>query len=120
MKLQNSSVVAKRKLHCYLYYLASKELPAKTHSENLKLAQSWGFRVSEHTKIAHSAAEIYDFINYWSTERENLPFDIDGIVIKVNDLKLQDLLGYTAKSPRWATSYKFKAEQVQTKLLSID
>ncbi len=120
LKLQNSSVVAKRPLDCFLYYFISDELPSTSHFGNLQKCKEWGFKVSEHTKRCKSADEIMDFIKYWDAERKNLPYDIDGIVIKVDDTNLQNELGYTAKSPRWAISYKFKAEQVATELLSVD
>ncbi|MBN2164937.1 MAG: NAD-dependent DNA ligase LigA [Marinilabiliaceae bacterium] len=120
LKLLNSALVAQRPLDCYLYYLLGSSLPTNFHSQNLQKAKEWGFKVSEHFKICSSIDEIIEYINYWDKERKNLPYDIDGIVIKVDDIRLQEKLGFTAKSPRWAISYKFKAEQVNTKLLSID
>lgn len=120
LKMQKSSVVAKRPLDCLLYFVLGEELPFKSHYENLLQAQKWGFKVPEHIKICSNVNDILEFINYWDTERKNLPYDIDGVVIKVNSYKHQRDLGFTAKSPRWAIAYKFKAEQVKTKLLSID
>jgi DNA ligase (NAD+) len=119
MKMQNSAVVASRKLDCFLYNILSSEEPFKSHFESLKAAKEWGFKISEHAKLVGNIHEVLDFITYWDKERFNLPFDIDGIVIKVNDYKQQLQLGFTAKSPRWAIAYKFKAEQVSTQLLSI-
>lgn len=119
MKMQNSAVVASRKLDCFLYNVLIDEDPFKSHFESLNAAKIWGFKISEHTKLKNNIHEVLSFINYWDKARLNLPFDIDGIVIKVNDYKQQLQLGYTAKSPRWAIAYKFKAEQVSTQLLSI-
>lgn len=120
LKIQNSSLVAKRPLDCFLYYLLGEKLPTEYHFQNLQEAKKWGFKIPEHIKICKNIDEVFAFINYWDKERQKLPFDIDGIVIKVNSIKLQKQLGFTAKSPRWAISYKFKAEQAETKLLSID
>ena len=120
LKLQKSSIVAKRPLDCLLYFVLGENLPYQSHYENLVQAKQWGFKVPKHIKICKNINEIFDFINYWDTERKNLPFDIDGVVIKVNSYKHQKDLGFTAKSPRWAVAYKFKAEQVRTKILSID
>jgi DNA ligase (NAD+) len=120
LKLQNSSEVAKRPLDCYLYYLIGENLPFDTHYDNLMKSQEWGFRIPPYIKKCGSLKEIFDFIDYWNFERDNLPFDIDGVVIKVNSYRQQRLMGFTAKSPRWATSYKFKTEQALTKLISID
>ncbi len=119
LKMQNSSIVAKRQLDCYLYYLLGKQLPAREHFKNLQLARSWGFKISEDSKLCQSIDEVLDFIRYWDKQREELPVPIDGIVIKVNSIDQQEELGYTAKSPRWAISYKFKAEQVATRLISV-
>lgn len=119
LKLQNSSIVAFRKLDAYLYYLLGEELPADGHYENLQCAASWGFKVSEHMRKAHSLQEVFDFINYWDTERKNLPVATDGIVLKVNSLRQQRNLGYTAKSPRWAIAYKFQAERALTRLNKV-
>jgi DNA ligase (NAD+) len=120
LKSQNSSVVGKRPLECYLYYITGENLPAATHSANLELAKTWGFRVSSDMKIAQNIEEVIAYINYWGENRQNLPFEIDGMVVKVNSLPQQARLGFTAKSPRWATSFKFKAERVASKLLSVD
>ncbi len=120
LKLQNSKQVAKRPLDCYLYYLLGEELPAETHADNLEKARSWGFKIPEEYKICKSLDEIFSFIHHWDEERHNLPYDIDGIVLKVNSLNQQKRLGFTAKNPRWAISYKFKAEQGYTRLLSVD
>jgi DNA ligase (NAD+) len=120
LKMQKSSIVAKRPLDCYLYYVLGENLQYKSHYDNLIQAKSWGFKVPEHIKVCKSIDEIFEYINYWDKERKNLPFDIDGVVIKVNSFKHQKDLGFTAKSPRWAIAYKFKAEQEKTKLLSID
>ncbi|MFL5751854.1 MAG: NAD-dependent DNA ligase LigA [Bacteroidia bacterium] len=119
MKMQDSAIVAKRKLDCYLYYMMGDNLPYKTHYENLQQAKSWGFKISETTKLCKNIEEVFDYIDHWDKERHNLPFDIDGIVIKVNDYAKQRQLGFTAKSPKWAIAYKFKAEQVSTVLESI-
>ena len=119
LKLQNSSIVASRKLDAYLYYLLGEELPADGHYENLQCAASWGFKISEHMRKVHSLQEIFDYINYWDKERKNLPVATDGIVLKVNNLKQQRNLGYTAKSPRWAIAYKFKAEKALTRLNKV-
>ncbi|MBI3521402.1 MAG: NAD-dependent DNA ligase LigA [Bacteroidetes bacterium] len=119
MKMQDSTQVAKRKLDCFLYYVLGEELPHQSHFENMQAAQSWGFKISKEAKLCSGINEVLDFINHWDKARFKLPFDIDGIVIKVNDYKQQKNLGFTAKSPRWAIAYKFKAEQVSTELLSI-
>lgn len=120
LKMQNSAEVAKRKLDCYLYYMLGEDLPSDSHYENLQKAKTWGFKISEHAKLAKNIDEVIEYVGYWEKERENLPYDIDGIVIKVDSLAKQKQLGFTAKSPRWAISYKFLAERVATKLLSID
>ena len=120
LKLIDSRMVANRGLECTLYHMLGENLPYSTHDQALKEAQSWGLPVSDKRKICRSIEEIEDFINYWDTERKTLPFATDGIVIKVNELHYQAELGYTAKAPRWATAYKFKAEQALTQLLSID
>ncbi len=119
MKMQDSSVVASRKLDCFLYHLLGAEIPYKSHYENLQAAKSWGFKISEQSQLLNNIHEVLQFIERWDKERFQLPFDIDGIVIKVNDHQQQLQLGFTAKSPRWAIAYKFKAEQVSTELLSI-
>lgn len=120
LKILNSSEVAKRPLECFLYYMAGEQLPYPTHYENIKTASAWGFNIPPFIEIKSRIEEVFEFIHYWDQERENLPFAIDGIVVKVNQLRQQEELGYTAKSPRWAISYKFKAEQAVTRLLSID
>jgi DNA ligase (NAD+) len=120
IKLINPKEVAKRGLDCYFYYMMGRNLPAKTHYECMQVLRKAGFKISDHVKLCHSLQEIFDFIHYWDTERRNLPFDIDGIVLKVNSYAQQEMLGFTAKNPRWAIAYKFKAEQVSTRLLSID
>ena len=119
LKSQKSSLVASRQLDAYLYYLLGEELPADGHFENLEAARSWGFKISEGMKKVKTLQEIYDFINYWDKERKNLPVATDGIVLKVNSLRQQRSLGYTAKSPRWAIAYKFKAERVCTRLNEV-
>ena len=119
LKSQNSAVVASRKLDAYLYYLLGEELPCDGHYENLQMAGSWGFKISEHTKKASSLEEVFEYINYWDTERKNLPVATDGIVLKVNSLRQQKNLGFTAKSPRWAIAYKFQAERALTRLNKV-
>ena len=120
LKLIDSSMVANRGLECTLYHMLGESLPYQTHGEALNAAATWGLPVSDKRKICRTIEEIEEFIGYWDIERKNLPFATDGIVIKVNELPYQDELGYTAKFPRWAVAYKFKAEQALTKLLSID
>ncbi len=122
IKLQNSSEVAKRKLdnYCYFMMMDDDKMIFKTHYESLNAAKQWGFNVSNYMAICKNADEIEEFINYWNEKRKELPFDIDGIVIKVNDFAQREILGFTAKSPRWAIAYKFKAEEVYTKLLGVD
>ena len=119
MKSLDSRVVASRQLDAYLYYILGEDLPAEGHYENLEAARSWGFKVSEGVKKVHSVEEILAFITYWDTERKNLPVATDGIVLKVNSLRQQRSLGFTAKSPRWAIAYKFKAERACTPLLEV-
>ena len=119
LKLQNSSVVASRKLDAYLYYLLGENLPSDLHSENLEAAHSWGFKISDATKVCRTLDEVSAFINYWDVERKNLPVATDGIVLKVNSLSQQRALGFTAKSPRWAIAYKFQAEKAVTRLNSV-
>lgn len=119
LKLQNSAIVASRKLDAYLYYLLGNPLPSDGHYENLMAASQWGFKISEHMKKAHSLQEIFDYIKYWDIERKNLPVATDGIVLKVNSLRQQRNLGYTAKSPRWAIAYKFQAERALTRLNQV-
>lgn len=119
LKSQNSKLVASRRLDAYLYYLLGDNLPAEGHYENLQAAAHWGFKISQGMKKVSNLEEIYDFINYWDTERKNLPVATDGIVLKVNSLRQQRALGYTAKSPRWAIAYKFKAERACTRLNEV-
>ena len=119
LKLQDSSEVAKRPLECLLYFIVGNNLNIKTQFESLQAARNWGFKVPKEAKLAHSIQEVFEYIDYWDIHRHNLPYETDGIVIKVNDFNQQDELGYTAKSPRWAMAYKFKAEQVSTNLNSI-
>ncbi len=119
IKLQNSAEVAKRPLDCYLYFILGENLPFDSHYENLQIAKKWGFKIPDFMVKAAGMDDVFDFINYWDTARRDLDFDIDGVVIKVNDYKLQQELGFTAKNPRWAISYKFKAERVETTLESI-
>lgn len=119
LKSQNSKLVASRRLDAYLYYLLGDNLPAEGHYENLQAAAHWGFKISQGMKKVGSLEEIYQFINYWDTERKNLPVATDGIVLKVNSLRQQRALGYTAKSPRWAIAYKFKAERACTRLNEV-
>lgn len=119
LKSQNAKLVASRRLDSYLYYLLGEEIPSDGHYENMMHAASWGFKVSDAMKKVGSLQEIYDFISYWDEQRKNLPVASDGIVLKVNSLRQQGLLGYTAKSPRWAIAYKFKAERACTKLKEV-
>jgi DNA ligase (NAD+) len=119
MKMQDSAQTAKRKLDCFLYYVLGENLPHQSHFDNMHAAKSWGFKISEDAKLCSGINEVINFINYWDKKRFDLPYDIDGIVIKVNSYNQQQNLGFTAKSPRWAIAYKFKAEQVSTELLSI-
>lgn len=120
LKMQNPAEVSKRNLDCYLYFIYSDSLIADTHYQSLSLARSWGLKISPYVAKCHTLQEIYEFINTWDTGRRELPFDIDGVVIKVNSYRHQELLGFTAKSPRWAIAYKFKAERVSTPLLSVE
>ncbi len=119
LKLQDSAEVAKRKLDCFLYALYGDDLPFNSHDEGLKKAAEWGFKISSHYKLCSSLQHVFDFIDYWETERQHLDFDIDGIVIKVNNYRQQEELGFTAKSPRWAISYKYKAQSAITVLNSV-
>ena len=119
LKSQKSELVASRQLDAYLYYLLGEELPADGHYENLQAAASWGFKISQGMRKVKTLQEVYDFIRYWDTERKNLPVATDGIVLKVNSLRQQRALGYTAKSPRWAIAYKFKAERACTRLNEV-
>lgn len=119
LKLQDSAEVAKRPLECLLYNLTGTKLGVKTQFESLDKARAWGFKVPDAAKLANSIDDVLEFIEYWDVHRHNLPYETDGVVVKVNDLQQQEELGYTAKAPRWAMAYKFKAEQVSTKLNSI-
>lgn len=119
MKMQDSKIVASRKLDCVLYNLLGENIKGKTHSENIELAKSWGFKTSEHSKVCNGIEEVIRFIDHWDEKRNDLPFEIDGIVIKVNSLLKQQQLGFTAKSPRWAIAYKYQAEQACTRLNEI-
>lgn len=120
LKQQQSAVVAHRGLDCTLYQMAGDNLPFKNHIENLEAARSWGFKVSEYMTLCRGAAEVIAYINHWDEARKSLPYPTDGVVIKVNDFNLRSKLGFTAKSPRWAVAYKFKAESALTTLLSVD
>ncbi len=119
LKLQDSAEVARRPLDCLLYSIVTEKIPAKTHFETLEKARSWGFKVPAEAELKDNIGEVLDYINYWDIHRHDLPYETDGVVVKVNDLHQQDELGYTAKSPRWAIAYKFKAEQEATKLKKI-
>jgi DNA ligase (NAD+) len=119
LKLLDSRIVASRSLDCMVYFLLSEELPHSTHYENLLEAADWGFRVADSIRLCGSIDEVLKFISFWESERKNLPYDTDGVVVKVNSLSQQQELGFTAKSPRWAIAYKYKAEEASTKLLSV-
>ncbi|CAM3937477.1 NAD-dependent DNA ligase LigA [Flavobacterium sinopsychrotolerans] len=119
LKLQDSAEVAKRPLDCLLYFLIGNNLPFKSQFEGLETARQWGFKAPKEAKLAHNLEEVFQYIDYWDTHRHNLPYETDGVVVKVNSFHYQDELGFTAKSPRWAIAYKFKSEQVSTKLNSI-
>ena len=119
LKLQDSSEVAKRPLECLLYFIVGNNLNITSQFEGLEFARNWGFKVPKQAKLANNLDEVLEFINYWDTHRHQLPYETDGVVVKVNSFQQQDELGYTAKSPRWAMAYKFKSEQVSTKLNSI-
>ena len=120
LKQQSSAVVARRGLDCTLYQIVGEGLPAQSHWESLETARKWGFKISDEMRICRSAAEVDEYIAYWDEARHSLPFPTDGVVVKVNDYATRQLLGYTAKVPRWAVAYKFKAEQALTRLLSVD
>ena len=120
LKQQQSAVVARRGLDCTLYQLSGDNLPYTSHWQTLEAARRWGFKVSDKARICTTLAEVEEYIAYWDTERKSLPFPTDGIVIKVNDFAQRRILGFTAKSPRWAVAYKFKAEQALTRLVSVD
>ena len=119
LKLLDPKIVASRSLDCMVYFLLADELPHDTHYENLKEASEWGFRVPDSIRLCRNIEEVLDFISFWESERKKLPYDTDGVVIKVNSLRLQEVLGVTAKSPRWAIAYKYKAEEASTRLLSV-
>ncbi|MFN7705678.1 MAG: NAD-dependent DNA ligase LigA, partial [Chryseotalea sp.] len=119
VKMQDSAEVAKRKLDCFVYYLLGENLPYATHAESIQALQNWKFNVSPTFKACKNIDEVLDYIRSWDKKRHELPLETDGVVIKVNSISQQQLLGYTAKSPRWATSYKYKAESVSTRLNSI-
>jgi DNA ligase (NAD+) len=119
LKLQDSAEVAKRPLDCLLYFLIGNNLPFKSQFEGLETARQWGFKAPKEAKLARNLDEVFQYIDYWDSHRHNLPYETDGVVVKVNSFHYQDELGFTAKSPRWAIAYKFKSEQVSTKLNSI-
>lgn len=119
LKLQDSTEVAKRPLDCLLYFITGQNLPFNSQYDGLETARNWGFKVPSQSKLAHNLEEVFEFINYWDVHRHDLPYETDGVVIKVNSFDHQQELGYTAKSPRWAIAYKFKSEQVTTRLNSI-
>ncbi|WP_304200086.1 NAD-dependent DNA ligase LigA [Flavobacterium alvei] len=119
LKLQDSAEVAKRPLDCLLYFLIGNKLPFNTQFDGLETARNWGFKVPKESKLANSLEEVFQFIDYWDVHRHDLAYETDGVVIKVNDFQQQEELGFTAKSPRWAIAYKFKSEQVSTRLNSI-
>ncbi len=119
IKMQDPSIVASRQLDCYLYYILGENLPFDNHYDNLQKAREWGFRIPGEISVCKGMSEVMDYIKQWDLKRKTLPFEIDGVVIKVNSIEYQEKLGSTAKSPRWAIAYKFKAEQARTKLLSV-
>lgn len=119
LKLLDPKIVASRSLDCMVYFLLSGKLPHDNHFDNLKEASGWGFNVPDSIRVCSNIDEVIKFITHWDTERKKLPYDTDGVVIKINSLKLQEELGFTAKSPRWAIAYKYKAEEASTKLLSV-
>lgn len=119
LKLQDSSEVAKRPLECLLYFITGANLPFHSQIDGLEQARNWGFKVPTTSKLASNLEEVFEFIHYWDTHRHDLPYETDGVVVKVNSFQHQEELGYTAKSPRWAIAYKFKSEQVTTRLNSI-
>lgn len=119
LKQQNPAIVAARKLDAYLYYLLGEQLPAETHWDNLEAARRWGFKIPKVMKLCHTLQDVFDYIAYWDNERKNLPVATDGIVLKVNSLRQQRNLGFTAKSPRWAIAYKFQAERAETRLNAV-
>jgi DNA ligase (NAD+) len=119
LKLQDSAEVAKRPLECLLYFIIGSQLPFDSQFQSLEMARKWGFKVPNEAKLAQNMEEVFEYIAYWDIHRHHLPYETDGVVIKVNSFQYQEELGYTAKSPRWAIAYKFKSEQVVTKLKSI-
>jgi DNA ligase (NAD+) len=119
LKLQDSAEVAKRPLDCLLYFIIGNKLPFNTQFDGLETARQWGFKVPKEAKLAHNLEEVFQYIDYWDVHRNKLPYETDGVVVKVNSIHYQDELGFTAKSPRWAIAYKFKSEQVSTRLNSI-
>ncbi|MBG6110124.1 DNA ligase (NAD+) [Flavobacterium sp. CG_23.5] len=119
LKLQDSAEVAKRPLDCLLYFIIGNKLPFNSQFDGLETARQWGFKAPKEAKLAHNLHEVFEFIDYWDTHRHKMPYETDGVVVKVNSFHYQDELGFTAKSPRWAIAYKFKSEQVSTKLNSI-
>jgi DNA ligase (NAD+) len=119
LKLQDSAEVARRKLDCFLYALYGENLPFQSHEDALRAAGSWGFKISRDHEVCHDLKAVMDFIHRWDRQREDLPFDIDGVVLKVDNFRQQQELGFTAKSPRWAISYKYKAQSAATRLLSV-
>ena len=119
LKLQDSAEVAKRPLDCLLYSLVGNDLGLVSQYEGLQKASEWGFKVPKQSKCVNSIEDVFNFIAYWDTHRHTLPYETDGVVVKINNLHYQEELGYTAKSPRWAIAYKFKAEQVSTVLNTI-
>lgn len=119
LKLLDPKIVASRSLDCMVYFLLSENLPHSNHYDNLMEASGWGFNVPDSIRVCRTIDDVLEFITLWDTERKKLPYDTDGVVIKVNSIKLQEELGFTAKSPRWAIAYKFKAEEASTKLLSV-
>jgi DNA ligase (NAD+) len=119
LKLLDPKIVASRSLDCFFYFILGENLPTDSHLDNMNIASGWGFQVPESMKLCKNISEVIEFINYWDTARKKLAYDIDGVVIKVNSINLQSELGYTAKSPRWAIAFKFKAERASTRLLSV-
>lgn len=119
LKILDSGVVASRPLDCYLYYLLGTDLPSDSHYDNMKAASSWGFKVSDSMKICKTIEEVTEYINYWEKRRKEVDFEIDGVVVKVDSVRLQSRLGFTSRTPRWAIAYKYKAEQERTKLVTV-
>ena len=119
LKLQDSSLVANRPLECFLYALAGEDLGVDTQMESLEKSRSWGFKVPDTAKYAGDLEEVFQYLDYWDKNRVHLPYEIDGVVIKINRFDQQKILGHTAKSPRWAIAYKFQAEKATTKLEAV-